>query len=30
VVEDPWGNRLVLLDMTRGPLRTDAAGHVIE
>jgi predicted enzyme related to lactoylglutathione lyase len=24
VVEDPWGNRLVLLDLRRGPL-TDAA-----
>jgi predicted enzyme related to lactoylglutathione lyase len=24
VVEDPWGNRLVLLDLGRGPL-TDAA-----
>ena len=30
VVEDPWGNRLVLLDMSRGALRTDAAGNVIE
>ena len=24
VVEDPWGNRLVLLDMSKGPLCTDA------
>lgn len=30
VVEDPWGNRLVLLDLRRGPLKTDAAGNVIE
>ena len=29
VVEDPWGNRLVLLDMSRGPLETDANGNVI-
>ncbi|HLZ70643.1 MAG TPA: VOC family protein [Dehalococcoidia bacterium] len=29
VVEDPWGTQLVLLDMTTGPLRTDAAGRVI-
>jgi predicted enzyme related to lactoylglutathione lyase len=29
VVEDPWGNRLVLLDMSRGPLETDADGNVI-
>jgi lactoylglutathione lyase len=28
-VRDPWGNALVLLDMTRGPLRVDDAGHVI-
>ena len=30
VVEDLWGNRLVLLDMRHGSLRTDAAGNVIE
>jgi predicted enzyme related to lactoylglutathione lyase len=28
VVEDPWGNRLVLLDMSKGALTTDAAGNV--
>ncbi len=29
VVADPWGTRLVLLDMSKGPLRTDAEGNVI-
>ena len=29
VVEDPWGNPLVLLDMSKGSLTTDAEGHVI-
>ena len=29
VVEDPWGNRLVLLDMGKGRLVTDADGNVI-
>lgn len=29
VVEDPWGNPLVLLDMGKGPLQTDANGNVI-
>ena len=29
VVEDPWGNRLVLLDMRNGPLETDEHGRVI-
>lgn len=29
VVGDPWGNALVLLDMSKGPLRTDEAGNVI-
>ena len=28
VVEDPWGNRLVLLDMSKGRLVTDAEGNV--
>ena len=28
VVIDPWGNRLVLLDASKGPLRTDADGRV--
>jgi lactoylglutathione lyase len=30
VVVDPWGNALVLLDMSKGTLETDAAGTVIE
>lgn len=29
VVEDPWGNRLVLLDSSKGLLVTDADGNVI-
>ena len=29
VLEDPWGNPLVLLDTTKGLLRTDAEGNVI-
>jgi lactoylglutathione lyase len=29
VVKDPWGNRLVLLDSTKGLLRTDEQGYVI-
>lgn len=29
VVRDPWGNRLVLLDISKGPLSTDADGNVI-
>ena len=29
VVEDPWGNPLVLLDTSKGLLKTDAAGNVI-
>ena len=29
VVEDPWGNRLVLLDLSRGPLVTDSSGNVV-
>ena len=29
VVADPWGNRLILLDTTRGLLQTDAQGNVI-
>ncbi len=29
VVEDPWGNRLVLLDNSRGLLVTDANGQVL-
>jgi predicted enzyme related to lactoylglutathione lyase len=30
VVEDPWGNQLVLLDMSKGPLVTDVDGNVID
>ncbi len=30
VVKDPWDNSLVLLDMSKGPLRTDAAGNVVD
>jgi predicted enzyme related to lactoylglutathione lyase len=29
VVRDPWGNRLVLLDMSQGRLVTDSAGQVL-
>jgi len=29
VVEDPWGNPLVLLDTSKGLLKTDADGKVI-
>ncbi len=29
VVEDPWGNPLVLLDTSKGLLQTDADGNVI-
>ena len=29
VVEDPWGNRLVLIDARNGRLRTDADGWVV-
>jgi predicted enzyme related to lactoylglutathione lyase len=29
VVRDPWGNRLVLLDMSKGRLVTDSAGQVL-
>lgn len=28
VVQDPWGNELVLLDMSKGALITDADGNV--
>lgn len=30
VVRDPWNNQLVMLDMSRGPLKTDEAGNVID
>ena len=29
VVEDPWGNPLVLLDISKGLLKTDSEGNVI-
>jgi len=29
VVQDPWGNRLVLLDNSKGTLLTDAHGNVV-
>ena len=29
VVEDPWENPLVLLDTTKGLLKTDAEGNII-
>lgn len=29
VVQDPWGNRLVLLDMSEGLLSTDVNGNVV-
>ncbi|HEX8600374.1 MAG TPA: VOC family protein [Chloroflexia bacterium] len=29
VVQDPWNNQLVLLDMSKGPLQTGAEGIVI-
>ena len=29
VVEDPWGNPLVLLDTSKGLLKTDAEGNVM-
>jgi predicted enzyme related to lactoylglutathione lyase len=29
VVEDPWGHRLVLLDLSKGKLITDEEGNVI-
>jgi lactoylglutathione lyase len=28
VVQDPWGNRLVMLDHHKGRFLTDASGHV--
>jgi lactoylglutathione lyase len=29
VVADPWGNHLVLLDMSKGALKTDEEGNVV-
>ena len=29
IVEDPWGNRLVLLDSSKGLLATDSEGRII-
>jgi hypothetical protein len=28
-VRDPWGNRLVVLDMSKGRLATDEDGNVV-
>ena len=30
VVADPWGNRFVVLDMSKGPLKTDADRNVLQ
>jgi lactoylglutathione lyase len=30
VVEDPWGNRLVVLDMSKGAIVTDDAGRALD
>ncbi len=30
VVRDPWGNQLVLLDCTKGLLKTDDRGYVVD
>jgi predicted enzyme related to lactoylglutathione lyase len=30
IVHDPWGNRLVLLDVTKGLLQTDDNGNVVD
>lgn len=30
VVQDPWGNHLTLLDMSKGALVTDADGNVVD
>ena len=30
MIEDPWQNRLVILDLSKGSLRTDAEGNVLE
>jgi lactoylglutathione lyase len=30
VVQDPWGNEYVLLDLSKGPLQTDIDGNVLE
>lgn len=29
VVKDPWGNRMVLLDLSKGKLATDSTGRVV-
>ena len=29
VLRDPWGNSLVILDVSKGPLRTDQDGNVV-
>ena len=30
VIIDPWGNKLVLLDLSKGMLRTDSSGKVVD
>jgi lactoylglutathione lyase len=30
MIEDPWQNRLVILDSSKGSLRADAEGNVID
>ena len=30
VVEDPWRNRFVILDMSKGMLKTDSQGNVLD
>ncbi len=29
-VKDPWGNELAILDMSKGPLKVDSAGKVLD
>jgi predicted enzyme related to lactoylglutathione lyase len=29
VIDDPWGNRMVLLDLSKGKLATDSTGRVV-
>ena len=30
VIEDPWGNRLVILDLSKGLLKTDSDRNVLQ
>lgn len=30
IVRDPWGNTITMLDMTKGALRVDADGNVVD